>query len=975
VIGVVFVHGIRSSSSMWDPFSRLIEDDTQLSDVTVVHFRYATRLMNWNPLKVIPSLNTVADSFKEFLRTEAGSFETLVLVGHSQGGFVIQRCLARMLEEGRGHELARIKQVALFACPNSGSELLLSLRRGFLRRNPQERQLRPFDELMNDVVRVVARDIVHARVVTDRTCPIPFAVYAGEEDRVVTPASARGVFPDAAVLPGTHSSIARPTSPEHRSYTTLKRLLLAAADGDPPNYSAAQLGPAVLEVRHASLPGGTSGRDPGLTAYQPRSHDRALRENLISALQHRLSQLIVLTGESSTGKTRALYEALIEVCPDQPLLRPHSALDLLELLEAGAIGPGSVLWLNDAQRFLYHATGERAAAQLRAILERSTGIIVLATLWTRPDWEELTTHGRRADPHAQARALLTHPALARRIEVPARLSGEDLQAWRTHAASHNDRRLGAALSAGERDGRVIQHLSGGPELLEAYLAGPGERSHFTHREHALLTAALDARRLGHRNPLAYELLAHVADAGLAPEHRAENPEWARGELRGLSTGMRPDTSRTDIRETLRAITEVRQRAGGTVYYEPADYLEQHTRSMHADRLGPPELWKALLEYTPDPDDLDRLAEAAWNRGLRKYAVRLWTKAVLRGSATVGLANLDPQLDPDHQAAAWTAAHASLTDPHAVVVLLRALRDAGADHAMAALLERNPVAHVDVTNPGGVAALLTGLREIDDKQAIDTLLARDPAQLADLTDPYAVAFLIGVLRDVGAGQDADRLAHRAVTHTTVVKPEIIASLLNALREYGALEAAATLLDRDPAAHVELTGPAPVAALLNALRELKADTAIATLLARDPAGRVGLADPDSVATLLKELVETGNREQVERLAGRTAAAADASKLDAVLTLLRAMKLVGAIGALETLAERAAAHMDVNDPSEVAKAAKMLREIEAAAALETLSARAANAGLAAFANHATPYGRDPDGQQAEPWTWHDATNHLHP
>ncbi|MEU9713951.1 hypothetical protein [Streptomyces sp. NPDC047976] len=31
---------------------------------------------------------------------------------------------------------------------------------------------------------------------------------------------------DAAVLPGDHSSIARPTSREHRTYTTLRRLIL-----------------------------------------------------------------------------------------------------------------------------------------------------------------------------------------------------------------------------------------------------------------------------------------------------------------------------------------------------------------------------------------------------------------------------------------------------------------------------------------------------------------------------------------------------------------------------------------------------------------------------------------------------------------------------------------------------------------------------------------------------------------------------
>jgi hypothetical protein len=43
----------------------------------------------------------------------------------------------------------------------------------------------------------------------------------------VPAASAQSDYPDAAALPGDHSSIARPTSRQHRTYTTLRRLILA----------------------------------------------------------------------------------------------------------------------------------------------------------------------------------------------------------------------------------------------------------------------------------------------------------------------------------------------------------------------------------------------------------------------------------------------------------------------------------------------------------------------------------------------------------------------------------------------------------------------------------------------------------------------------------------------------------------------------------------------------------------------------
>lgn len=221
-LGVVFVHGFRSSAEMWNPLIASIEQDDGLKGVTALPFTYDTRLWQVVPVRRIPAFDTVADSLKEFLDTEAEVFDRLMLVCHSQGGLVAQRFLARMLAEGRGRDLARIRRVVLFACPNNGSQLALSLRRGLLSRNPQESQLRPLNQQIADTQRIVLRDIVNARETTARTSPIPFSVYAGETDNVVTPASALGTFPDTAVLPGGHSGIVR--SP--RAYSTLRRLVL-----------------------------------------------------------------------------------------------------------------------------------------------------------------------------------------------------------------------------------------------------------------------------------------------------------------------------------------------------------------------------------------------------------------------------------------------------------------------------------------------------------------------------------------------------------------------------------------------------------------------------------------------------------------------------------------------------------------------------------------------------------------------------
>ncbi|MFD3842117.1 esterase/lipase family protein [Streptomyces sp. NPDC058642] len=226
-LGVVMVHGILSDAKVWQPLQKLIADDAELGFIRTLPFEYATGLKRFHPMRIFPSIDTVADSLKEYLLTEAGEFERLMLVTHSQGGLVAQRHLARMLSDGSGYELARIRRLVLLACPNNGSELLLSLRRNVLgSRHPQEKDLRPINDQVTATLRTVLRDVVHATRLSERTCPIDIKVYAGESDAVVPAASAQSVFPNSAVLPGDHSSILKAKTASHRTFTTLRRLML-----------------------------------------------------------------------------------------------------------------------------------------------------------------------------------------------------------------------------------------------------------------------------------------------------------------------------------------------------------------------------------------------------------------------------------------------------------------------------------------------------------------------------------------------------------------------------------------------------------------------------------------------------------------------------------------------------------------------------------------------------------------------------
>ncbi|MER5662729.1 hypothetical protein [Streptomyces mirabilis] len=212
-----------------------------------------------------------------------------------------------------------------------------------------------------------------------------------------------------------------------------------------------------------------------------------------------MSRLVVLTGGSSTGKTRACWEVLHRL-PDEWRLwhpfdptRPEAALAAIEQL-----APRTVVWLNEAQHYLLTTSdlGERLAAKLRTLLDDQSRapVLVLGTMWPGY-WNTLTSlpgPGVVEDPHAQTRALL----VGHDLPVPVVFSETDLRALAERAGG--DPRLAYAADHAE-SGAITQYLAGAPALLERYrTAEAGAR--------ALIEAAMDARRLGHGPALPLALL-------------------------------------------------------------------------------------------------------------------------------------------------------------------------------------------------------------------------------------------------------------------------------------------------------------------------------------------------------------------------------------------------------------------------------------------------------------------------------------
>jgi uncharacterized protein YidB (DUF937 family) len=706
-----------------------------------------------------------------------------------------------------------------------------------------------------------------------------------------------------------------------------------------------------------------------MPAYIRRPHDELLRAVLDPGVP--ASRLVVVRGGSSTGKTRAAYEAVEDRLSGWQLDYPLDPGALAARMEAG-IPARTVLWLGELRQYADADAGGGAAVLGRlADLLQGDGRLLITTVW--PEHWDTYVAAARAGPGAADPAGVTGRLLARLpeltghdparidpagggvIDVPARFTTAEM----TSAARTGDRVLAEAAAAAARsgqDGQVTQYLAGVPDLLSRY-AGPGGDPY----GQAIITAGMDATRLGHASPLPAALVQEAAVGYLTgPQRTKDIASW-----RGPALAWATD----ELNGAVRALQPVPPAGGtGVVGYQIADYLDQHGRSTRRDQLGPASLWDTLTTRTASASDLVRLAQAARDRGLYRHAAALWTTAVTLGSASAAgqlIGHLRQVRPADTtRAARWAADHVSLDDPLGVALLLQVLRAAGASDAVTALLARDPAGHASLDSPQGVAGLLQELRaagasdavtalasraaghaSLDSpdavawllqelraagaSDAVTTLLARDPARHASLDSPQGVAGLLQELRAAGASDAVTALASRAAGHASLDDPDAVAFLLQELRAAGASDAVTTLLARDPARHASLDSPLGITLLLQELRGN---------VASDPTGHAGLDNLRDVARLLQELRAAGASDAVTTLASRAARHASLDDPDAVAGLLQELRAAGASDAVTALASRAARHASLDSPHVVAFLLQELRAAGASDAVTALASRAA-------------------------------------
>jgi hypothetical protein len=323
---------------------------------------------------------------------------------------------------------------------------------------------------------------------------------------------------------------------------------------------------------------------------------------------------VLVRGESCTGKTRTAFEAVRACLQGWQLVFPKNTERLLALLDADALAPRTVLWLNEAHNYLSGIGAEEAAAALHSRLEEPGPVVVLGTLWPEYHRTLTATPEYGMDAHPNVRALLDP---VRPLDVPTSFTTTAL--GNPLVASDPSLATAATTSTG---GRITQTLAAGPQLVDHYQQATSHNPY----SHAVITVAMDARRLGHTSPLPAELLRAAAPGYLTDQQRAAaDPDtwfahalaYAQEKVRGVVAALEPVADP----EGMGALPDI---------YRLSDYLDHHSRAIRRRAFPPDSFWTAAREHAASTADLEALAEAADHRGHHRIAADLYQRAADAG---------------------------------------------------------------------------------------------------------------------------------------------------------------------------------------------------------------------------------------------------------------------------------------------------------------------------------------------------------
>lgn len=316
---------------------------------------------------------------------------------------------------------------------------------------------------------------------------------------------------------------------------------------------------------------------PDVVQYVPRCVDVQVDARLEALAE--TGGMLLLTGDSAAGKSRALFEGMVRNLGDWSVCKPDPDADLSSLHSSSGSDHQKVVWLDDLHNYL------RSDGLTPSLLDQFVrrGMVVLATLRTEfhehyTDEEDGPSLSRSTGPR-----LPSSPGRVIRAAHHITLDRIWTEDERSAASSGEDPRVVAALNADRAHG-VAEYLAAGPQVLKRWKAA--SRAKGNPRGAALVAAAVALARTGVDTALPPESLerlhAHFLDrAGgpaLRPEGMEEAWDWASRIVLGVTSPLVPGR-------------------GGT--WKPFDYLVSDTARMSRPSELPGQVWDEALRIVDD----------------------------------------------------------------------------------------------------------------------------------------------------------------------------------------------------------------------------------------------------------------------------------------------------------------------------------------------------------------------------------------
>jgi TPR repeat protein len=478
-----------------------------------------------------------------------------------------------------------------------------------------------------------------------------------------------------------------------------------------------------------------------LPRYVPRDIDNEVRHAIDESATR--GGLVVLLGGSSTGKTRTAYEAIKAELSDWRLLHPADVTDITAAVATRKLPHAEVvIWLDELQHYLTGPNG-LTVGTIRALLDPDQPTVLIATMW--PQWYDRFTampppHPDAEDPNRHARQILTTTAQVLRLadfsqrerDRMAALAGEDL-------------RLEIALQ--DQNFGPTQVLAGAPQVVDRW-----EHSTDLYAR-ALMTAAIDCRRLGLRAPLSIDLLRDAVPSYLTRRQIATAPyEWfthamayASQELHGATSALVPVPGQT---------------MGSLAGYTVADFLLQHGHTTRRADLPSGSLWDSAVAHITHVDDRVQLAHEAQERSLYRHAVLLATPAAEAGNqlAVWDIVKLLKRTGRNPEAENWLRHTAETGSPFSMLLLAELLEQTGRGEEAKDWSCRAAGAVEDVNQMLRTLGKVTRrqLGKIKPNQEAEDWLR----QAAEAADPAAMWALAGLLEWDWRDQEAKEWLGRA-----------------------------------------------------------------------------------------------------------------------------------------------------------------------------------------------------------------------